>query len=399
MAIMKALDLLVYYVAVNAAFSQTPDVQYSGNVVATLDPSELFRPNVSLFWSPAGQAAWDELKAYHGVKAIELDPHTPVADVLNKFEWDAAKTLPDGTVIYGGDDSEAFRQEIRDSLRRLVGANAASMIGPYLPPAKLDAGTFRLKTALIVSCISHAPKFPASFRPSSTAFRFSDGKSKIVKGFGCIGNETAAHFDVVEVLYDDFKGSYILKLTFFSGDKGRPEFMLVGMRPELKNLTQGIQWMRDAMKNPLPKDQAVSFNKSWWRYHNQLTPSDHFWLPKLKTTLACDYGELIGKTYLRQLAKDGLPEFFWRIREAQQLLVFRLDEQGALSQAIFKVAADFLSMGPSVSGPKPADPTTLPFLPRKFIFNGPFIATLWMKGAEWPYLACWADSEAVLIKD
>jgi hypothetical protein len=160
---MRAIVLSILILNSAPAFAQ---VQYSADVIATLDPAEPFRPGTSLFWSPVGQAAWDQLRAYHGVKEIDLKPHTPLADVLNTFRWDAAKTLPDGSITFGGDDSEAFRERIRTVLRQKIGANAADMIGPYLPPGRVDERTVRLHTALMVSCLSHAPRFPASFRPS-----------------------------------------------------------------------------------------------------------------------------------------------------------------------------------------------------------------------------------------
>jgi hypothetical protein len=70
-----------------------------------------------------------------------------------------------------------------------------------------------------------------------------------------------------------------------------------------------------------------------------------------------------------------------------------------LAQAVFKVAPDFLAQaGEGAPGPRPADPTKLPLLPRRFVFDQPFMMTLWMKGAEWPYLASWVDSEDVMVK-
>ncbi len=219
-----------------------------------------------------------------------------------------------------------------------------------------------------------------------------------MSGFGCREAETIPLFDAVHVLADDLKGTFLLKLTLYAGEMGRPEFMLVGMKPGLKNFSEGIDWMRQAIQNPLPADQAVLHNNRWWRYHHQLTPVDHFWMPKLKTTLSCDFGELTGKEYLHQTQADGI-QTLWRIREAQQLLVFRLNEEGALAQAVFKAAADFLTAsGTGALGPKPADPKPLPFLRRRLIFDSPFILALWLKGSEWPYLTVWADSPSVLMK-
>src|SRR5579859_2992475 len=67
---------------------------------STLDLSEKFRPGVSLMWSPCGQAAWDELRAYHHVDKIEMRPRSRTAEILDAFKWDRDKTLPDGTVIF-----------------------------------------------------------------------------------------------------------------------------------------------------------------------------------------------------------------------------------------------------------------------------------------------------------
>ena len=145
--------------------AQSPEAALQTQVTATLDLGEKFQDGLSLLWSPTGQACWDQMRVFHGVKAIELETPTHIADVLNQFKWDAAKTLPDGTVIYGGDDSEARRKEIREVLRKRVGANAAAMIGPYLPPGRVDADTVRLGSALFVSCISHSPRFPVGFVP------------------------------------------------------------------------------------------------------------------------------------------------------------------------------------------------------------------------------------------
>lgn len=383
-------------VFISPALAQQGGKYGLSDVTATLDPDEKLAPGTSLLWSPTAQAAWDQMKAYHHVDAIELEPHTHLADVLNRFVWDDAATLPDGTIIFGGDDSEDRRKEIRAALLKRVGPNAAAMIGPFQPPGPLDEKTTRIGSALFVSCLSHNPKFPVTFAPSTGPFRFSNAASVEVRGFGCQGAEAGRYFDAVEVLADDLNGAYVIKFTFFSGEKGRPEFMLVATRPRLESLGEAITWMREAINKPLPADQSVKHNNQWWRWHHQLTPSDRFWMPLLQTTLSCDYGELIGRTYLRQRHANGW-QTFWKIREAQQLVSFRLDEHGALAQSVFKVPADFLSVGgaPS-SGPEPPAWQKLPLLPRRYLLNSPFVVSLWMKGAEWPYLACWVDSEALV---
>lgn len=376
---------------------QTPEAFLQTQVTATLDPGEKIQKGLSLLWSPCGQAAWDKMREFHKVKVIDLEPPTHLADVLNNFQWDAAKTLPDGTVVYGGEDSEARRAEIRETLRKKVGANAAAMIGPYVPPGRVDDNTVRLGSAIFVSCLSYSPRFPVGFALKKGVFSFSNGQGTPVQGFGSEGPHAANLGDALEIIADDFKGSVILRLPFFVEAKSTPCFLTLAKIPGLTCLEDGIQRVRQALKSPLPADQAIKQNDKWWRYHNQLSAVDRFWMPKLKTTLSCDYGELIGKEYLHQLG--GLGITYWKIREAQQLLSFRLDEQGAMTQAVFKIVPDFLSSsGGGVASLKAPKVETLPFLPRVFSFDGPFLVALWMKGAEWPYLACWVDSEEVLIK-
>jgi hypothetical protein len=377
--------------------AQSPEAALQTKVTATLDLGEKFHSGLSLLWSPSGQAAWDKMREFHGVKTIELEQPTHIADVLNQFKWDAAKTLPDGTVVYGGEDSEARRVEIREMLSKRVGANAAAMIGPYLPPGKVDENTDRLGSAIFVSCISHSPRFPVGFPLKRSVFSFSTGQGTPVQGFGSEGAHAANLGDALEIIADDLKGSVILRLPFYNAAKSKPSFLTLAKIPRMTCLEDGIQRVRQGLKSPLPADQAIKQNDKWWRYHNQLSAVDRFWMPKLKTTLSCDYGELIGKIYLRQ--PGGLGITYWKIREAQQLLSFRLDEQGSMTQAVFKIVPDFLSSGGGAE--KPSDTPkieSLPFLPRVFAFDGPFLAALWMKGAEWPYLACWVDSEEVLLK-
>ncbi len=378
-------------------YGQSPEDFLQTRVTATLDVGEKFQSGLSMLWSPSGQAAWDKMREFHGVKTIELEPPTHIADVLNQFKWDAAKTLPDGTVVYGGEDSEARRVEIREMLRKRVGANAAAMIGPYLPPGRVDANTVRLGSAIFVSCISHSPRFPVGFALKKSIFSYSNGQGTPVQGFGSEGPHAASLGDALDVIADDLKGTVILKLPFYGEAESRPCFLTLAKAPSMTCLENGIQRVRQALKSPLPADQAIKQNNKWWRYHNHLTAVDRFWMPKLKTTLSCDYGELIGKNYLRQPNGPGFT--YWQIREAQQLLSFRLNEQGSMTQAVFKIVPDFLSSSGGADTPSDAPKIeSLPFLPRVFAFDGPFLAALWMKDAEWPYLACWVDSEEVLIK-
>ena len=247
------------------------------SVTATLDPSEKFQSGLSLLWSPAGQAAWDQMKKYHGVEAIELEPPSHLADVLNHFKWDASKNLPDGTVIYGGDDSEARRSEIREMLRQRIGANAAAMIGPFRPPGRVDERTIRIRSALFVSCLSYSPRFPVGFVLKPDVFSFSNHRSMPVQGFGTEGAHAASLGDALDILADDLEGTVVLKLTFYEEAKKRGGFLTLVRMPNMTSLEKGIELAQRALKAPIPADlDAQAKDQSYvrlWRTDWQTIPA------------------------------------------------------------------------------------------------------------------------------
>ncbi|MCW0218501.1 MAG: hypothetical protein OJI67_09290, partial [Prosthecobacter sp.] len=257
----------------------------------------------------------------------------------------------------------------------------------------------RVKSALFVSCLSHAPKFPVSFLPDTEMqiFSCSNQRQVFTRGFGAQGKMAEEMGDALVVQADDLKGSFVLRLPFLKNENELPDALILAQKPGLKTLGEGIEWMRQSLKNPIPAVGVVEHQGRHWSYFHHLSSSDQFWMPKLNTTLACDYGELIGKTYLHQNHPETQTETFWFIMEAQQMLSFKLNETGAMTHNVFKVSPDFLSLG-GMGGALPdgVKPEELPVWPKKFVLNGPFLAALWRKDAEWPYLVCWVDSDEVM---
>jgi hypothetical protein len=82
--------VLSAFVAWTATFAQST----ATSLESTLDLKEKFKHGVSLMWSPCGQAAWDELRAYHHVAEIDMTPRSHTAEVLNAFKWERDKVLP-----------------------------------------------------------------------------------------------------------------------------------------------------------------------------------------------------------------------------------------------------------------------------------------------------------------
>ncbi len=365
-------------------------------VEATLNPDERLRPGFSLLWTPCGQAAWDMMRQFHKVDAIELDPPSPSANVMNTFKWDAAKVLPPGTFVFGGMDSPAVRLHVRAQVERIAGRHAAAIIGDYQPPGEIAPGVHRLGSALFVSCLAQKTRFPGHFIPDPNRRAFgSEAAPALVEGFGCAGQRSGTYGDNVIVLKDDLKGTTVLKFTLHSETPGLSQSLMLLQHPNLESIAQGLEVIREAVRNPLPELSVVEASGKSWRYTRHLLVGDQFWMPYLKTNLIFDFADLIGGTYLHKLAANQITTTYWQIREAQQFLHLQLGHEGVLVEAVFKIPVDYLSSSEG-SAAAPADLSQLPSYPKNFIYNKPFLATLWLKDADWPYLACWVDGPALL---
>ncbi len=367
----------------------------ASSLEATLDITETFRDGVSLVWSPAGNAAWDALKAYHKVDKIEMTPPSVTAQQLDAFTLDKAKVLPPGALVFAEDDSPEFRERVRTALRKHAGENAARMLGPYVPPGKVQDSPpiFRIKSALVVSSIACRPRFPVAFVPDGDARMFTNRSRQQhrVTGFGATGKRSATYGDAVRVLADDLQGQHALRLALHTGDESDRQFMVLSTPGAHKSMESALKELRDLLaENRIPM-RAVEKDGKRWRYLDTLQDGDELWVPHLGAAIQCDYPDLVQKKYLQ--SPDGME--WWQIREATQLLNMRLNHEGALVEATFKVPPDFMTSAGSPGG-RDMPVEQLPVYPKRFVFDRPFIASLWREGADWPCLACWVDGPEML---
>ena len=117
-------------------------------------------------------------------------------------------------------------------------------------------------------------------------------------------------------------------------------------------------------------------------------------MPDLSLSLLADYPDLTGREYLRS-SPTPETQARWRLAEVQQWLSLRLNHEGVLAEAVFKIPPDFL-VG-SGRPPSEVDPETLELWPKRLVLDRSFLFTLWQPGAEWPYFALWVDGGDVLV--
>lgn len=380
-----------------AAYGET-----ASTVEATLQLDETFKPGVSQIWSPTGQATWDALRGYHRVKKIGLEPRSATAKALDEFTWDQAATLPPGTLIFAGDYTEAFASQIRQELLQKIGKQAAVMIEPPPEPGLIPGtNVIRLKSAIMVSALIARPKFPSAFQADSNArpFTTSKGSSVPVFGYGADGALAGKMGDNLLVLRDDLQSSQIIEVVLYTGNNNDRQRLILARDPGITSLQKGIDLIRSARKSPIPAAREIEAQGRRWLYANTLSTIDQFWMPELKASILCGFGDLIGRTYLHE-NRDTEKHRWWEIKKAEQLLSLRLDNTGALVESVFKIAPDFLSMAGEEKAGGTTAPQTAPAppppYPKRLLYKGPFLACLWRADADLPYLACWVDGDALL---
>lgn len=316
-----------------------------------------------------------------------MTPPSHTADVLNAFQWDRAKTLPAGTLIFGGEDSETFRRQVREQLRKHCGDNAARMIGAS---ESAPAGVM-IKSALMVSAFSRVMRFPGTFTDDTAARAFYDSSGKVAKvfGFGTSGTQSESYHDAVRVLDDDLKGCFCLALKVSGESKDHPDSLVLLRAPSLGNFQEAFHHIHTLLTKVRQPQREIEIAGQKYSYKDTLEADDILWLPELHAALSTDFSDLVGKQYLRQ---GGA---WWQISIAQQLLNFRLNHEGALATAVFKIRADFLTGSADSQG------SSAPVRPGRyqkiFVFNKPFVASFWREGADYPYLACWIDGPEMLV--
>lgn len=355
--------------------------------MATLDLEEPLRPGVSVAWSAAGQAGWDGLKGYHESQGLEFEVQNRLVDQLNRFAWDPAKVLPEGSIVRAGEDTQAFRSELRAELSKRYGPQSMDLIGP-MPPKRRG-----LPGALVLACADAKPRFPGALLTDNRTHAFSveAGKTVMATGFGSWGGHAGNMGEDFVILADDLKGGCVLKLAMVGSGAGKAEHLFLARGSDLKTLGGGIQKIRAALEKPLPQDHRVTVNGKEWRYHHKLSTRDRFWMPALSFNLMSDHTQEFATPY-HPHGKSAPHTSMWQIGKALQLLRFSLTEEGAFVEAAFVLGPDFLASG----GQVPLE--ELPLLAREFVLDGPFLLALWRKGAELPYFACWVASPEVLAR-
>lgn len=303
-----------------------------------------------------------ELSQFKGTSFI-LTPQSPLAEGRNAiyaptmlYAWNEIKDLAAGDV------------QINPEFTDLTLLNySKSFLGALQP------GEYKTDVKIADGLITATAEFSKSL-PFDKMFHSIPGllsfKGQKVQSFGCDGSDYEL-LESVAILHYNNDDDFIVKLTF----RDTQHEMLLCM---MKDKPVTLQKMFDYVAVKV-KDGQLAKAKNPLKYKLQ-TMDDKLRIPKLSFNIKSDYKNLVGNHFMANNER-------LTIRKAWQRTAFVLDESGAAAESEALVAVDSLG----VEEDKP--------VPKKMIFNKPFLVVLKRVDSPNPYFAMWVDNTELMIKE
>lgn len=326
-------------------------------VGAVPHPSVPLDADQTIVWSPLFQATWDQIKQETG-KFISVSPENPMISKLEAFQWDAAKTMPEGAwKTWSGPATEAF-------LAR-VNPEAATMTGDPAGPFKLDG--ILPQGVVAFGLLDHEVEFTRELsRAKSIPMKFkSGGRETEVCFFGTRHDSPA-----IRVLsWQPAEQSHAVQIRCKNADDSVILF-LPPTATDFETASVKVRTWLDRNYKDIPESEVVQY-----LYHG-----DQIRIPYLDLKSRAEFTDQLGGLIDFERMKE------MRVVQASQLTRFKLHEKGARVRV-----ETTLGVEPFGEPPKPK-----PRPPRDFIYDRPFFVFLWKKGAAWPYFGAWVgDSTAM----
>ncbi|MCH2175644.1 MAG: hypothetical protein MK193_07945 [Lentisphaeria bacterium] len=304
-------------------------------------------------YSPSLQLVWDRLKEKAG-GSIEMEDQPLLVNQLNDRKL-ADKYFPEGSILaLAGEYRRSQVPKLEKSLKRKYGKDA-----PDLPKGLYKSG----KNFVAFSYFSRDLSFIQTLDPfadKAMPFLTADGV-KSVKAFGT--QAATANIQIFD--YQD-KNHF----TLYIKSNVKDEYFILSkiakpatMQAAVEHAYQAVRQKRSAFTRFDIGDERVI-------YMNDIRDGDVFAIPFIQFDLSKNYEELLNKKILNEkFAGLGL-------KAASEQVKFELHEKGLSADAKAVEENHFAEASK----------------PRKFVFNKPFLLSVWRKGAKEPYLAMWIET-------
>ena len=320
----------------------------------------------TLVYCPTFLAVWDGLKATVGGD-LKMADQLPAVDVLNETPFPTNAVPEDAYVALGGRMDAGVVEELRDRLRAKFGAAA-----PELP-----ADLFRSQTEFVAYChLQRTLPFPKKYMRSQRVplkFMSLHGEAA-VQFFGSTGGAAEHYAGQTEVIYWKDDSEFTLRLR----SKRVGESIVLAKMARTDRLATAIERVREQLQAERKHYQTVKVRGKEQQLLSSLGQGDLLAIPVLNLSVATNFAQVCG----RKLINPGF-QHIW-LEQAYQDVQFKMDESGAVVRSTAYGSAVF-------GGPERSS------MPRRFVFDRPFLLSLWRERAETPYLAVWVGSTDVML--
>jgi hypothetical protein len=344
------------YARQSPAFSGDSKSLMQTLVVLTLDSP--CPPGRNVVWCSSFQLAWNELKENVVGEPLEVVGAEDVAARLNAAPQSSLDLTPESFYAAAGWTKDGIVDKVKHDM-------AVKFPSRVLPD--LDAYGEGL---LAYSYLKANVAFKHPFRQLVEGLTFTDsgGIKMQVAGFGLWEAHRLRYRDIreqVDVLYSQEEdrehpwelGEYALDLCKYS-----EPYQVVVARVERKGtLGDTLAYVGRQVEEFRRRADYPMVRKL--QEHDEVRVPQMFWKVNQR------FHELIGRT----VGNVGLP-----IVEAMQTIEFRLDRYG--------VALESASM------------TMIAAIPRRFLFDRPFLVYMQKRGAERPFFVMWLDNAELLTR-
>lgn len=318
----------------------------------------------SVVYCPTLQVVWDKLQDITG-RPIQLNRQIELVGQLNAGTCPAGVIPDDAYVAMAGYADRGIVDEIKRGLVAKFGTRA-----PELPTIFSDSRTMIITYAHLQRTLP----FPRKFLPSpEMPLRFLCGtRSNDVQFFGAPGSVAHNYSDQVGVLQYSGDNDFALWLKTNTAD----EFIVLSKQKRPKRLADGVNAMLKLIQ-ATSENTSPAASKQLFETGN-LAQGDVLAVPVIDLNVATNFTTLCDTPFLNR----GFTAM-WLSRVYQDVS-FRMDESGATLKST--------AYGATFMGEPPPRPR-----PHRYVFDRPFLLTVWRHGAQQPYLALWVQAPDVLV--
>lgn len=318
--------------------------------------------NQSIAYCPTAIFAWKKLEKLAG-EPIKMENQNQLVDDLNNAEVPESVAPTNAHVAMAGFLNEGVVDKLNKELRKKFGSSAPEL------PYQL---TSPLTTFLAYSYLERNLPFVKKYKKFNLPLTFTNGnKSYEIQSFGVPKHLADDYTSSLKII--DYKDSENFSLKMKTRIKD--EFILLSKIQTPKTLKQEIDQITTNLQREPKEHIILNVDGEKQYFMTNLFKNDLLVIPKIKLNESIKFKELTKKTILTgKLEGKALGFAFQKIK-------FLMDEKGAY----VKSSAGYSDYG---GGSRP----------RKFIFDKPFLITMWKKDQKQPYLAVWVASPDILYK-